>query len=361
VKFGEGFFHFVLSLLPPAFQWFLNLIGIQCDRDLSLEDLDIAWKSGCIRSFTAGLLLNWIYFMVYDDFDKSIEILTGIDEKLSESFLNQVTFGYVYFLESMMDEAQEWFEKAAKSADKFPLMKYGTGYFIGDIHWLRCEWGQTKERVLDYINNTTMLHMRCYGYFKLGFSDWMLGERGDNVITYFKSSKEFAKEHFDHDTFALYMIEKYENLNKFTKFDEIKIPLENLILAKDYDQASEYLAKLKEYIEEDDFEGENGKHVVIWESYFRALVLSGKGQYDEAITVFTDEVLPTESKIKKVKLMYYIIPYSLVELGEIHMKQDKKNEALSYFNKAKGHSDYLFYKYIYHRITRPLEAHKRNK
>jgi len=210
-----------------------------------------------------------------------------------------------------------------------------------------------------YLNSSNNPNSSCYANFKLGFGNWML-DRKDLVPQYLERSKLSAKEHFEHDYFAKLMIEKYEeNNNTFTKFDESRIMTENYLQAREFNAASQCLTHIQEYIQEGDYKNQESEEIIsLWESYFRGLLCNGEKKYEEAIQILENEVLPHENKIKNVRSSFYMIPYSLVEIGEALMKLDRKDEAIQYFRRAKGYSNYLFEKYLMYRIIRPLESIK---
>jgi len=297
--------------------------------------------------------------LVYDRYDLSMQVLMDIYEKFNESFLVNLTVGYLNVLERNMDIALEWFDKAVSNSIEFPFIHNSTRYLIADILYLRCEWEKTIELITECLEATNTPFIRCSGYYKISFSKWMLNQK-ETVRETLMLSKENVKPHFDHDTYASYMTDKFILNNGFTKFDEIKVQLENLLLAKEYERASQLLVQLQEYIAAGKFEGENSVLCEIWESYFRGLIFSGRGEYEEALNIFRDEVISKENILKPNPLMFYIIPYSQVEVGEILSKLDRKNEAKTFFLKAKTYNNFLFHKYLLHRIVRPLESMKNN-
>jgi len=353
VCFGRGVFHFVLSMLPSVFQWFLAVIGVDADRPMSLRELKRSWKLNCIRSLSSALLLNWIYYLICNRFDYSIEVLTELNQNFNTSFLVKLTTAYLHNLEKNHDLAITWYEQAADLVHDYPLMYHATRYLMGDQYWLRCDWEKTKEYALAFINGTNSLYMRCTAYFKVGVSNWMLDQKND-INVYFNLSKENIKEHFDHDQNAREWIDKYyENGEKFTPIDECQLMLDNLIMTRESEKSEEVLNKLKLEYEN---EQEKSFELQCWIQFYEGMILSTQGKSQESIDLLS-KLLESENQLKSLP-MFFIIPYSTVEIAENYMKLDMKDEALPYYKKGKGYSNYSYEKYLGYRIIRAFESMK---
>ena len=50
IAFAYGFYHFVMSLVPPRFAWLVKLLGFKGDRETAIKNLNISAESRNIKS-----------------------------------------------------------------------------------------------------------------------------------------------------------------------------------------------------------------------------------------------------------------------------------------------------------------------
>jgi len=195
-------------------------------------------------------------------------------------------------------------------------------------------------------------------YYKIGVCNWFLNNK-DEVENFFKSSEDHVKEQFDHDKNAMQWIEKYRsNGNIFTKYDEWRIILDNLMNLNLFERSSDYLQAFRTSLEnEEDLENEIPYELECWLNYYNGLILSGMKDHDQAIEVLRTNVLNQENKLKD-KYMFYVIPYSYVEIADNYHNKNDEDNAMKMYKKAKTYTNYAFEKYLNYRIVRALESMK---
>eukprot|EP01130_Rhizamoeba_saxonica_P013235 TRINITY_DN5620_c0_g1_i2.p2 TRINITY_DN5620_c0_g1~~TRINITY_DN5620_c0_g1_i2.p2 ORF type:complete len:273 (+),score=51.82 TRINITY_DN5620_c0_g1_i2:1039-1857(+) len=205
-----------------------------------------------------------------------------------------------------------------------------------------------------YLEGTDNEHMRCFGHFKMAFSYWMT-KNYELIGFHIQQVKKWVKLNFEHDLFAKRMAHKYEQINGFSNLDTLLIRIENLIMAKQFQQAQELIHDMESTARDYLIFDEDPIYLTIWSSYYRGKIEVANNNLKEAEYLFLNVVLPLEDMVKGTPNIK-VIPFTLVELGEISMKINEPVVALFYFRQAKEYRNYEFARYLYYRIVRNLEV-----
>ncbi|KAH3766430.1 hypothetical protein Pelo_1713 [Pelomyxa schiedti] len=356
IAFGVGMFHFITTLVPPAFQWFLVLLGFEADLKQSLEDMEVSRHCTCTFSRGAAVLESWIYAILLKDTTKAFGILDEVSSNSPKSPMIHFTEGYQRMLNGELDRARECFQLAIPWFEKeYDFMHKSCFYFAGQTFFLNNDWAKAAGLIEVYLNSSSNLY-RCFGSLKLAVCKWMTGEKS-LVLPLLESSRKHAKEQYEHDDLAIYMHDKFiANGNKFTPFEEAYFSITNLLDACAFPAALELVERFgaSEHVE--------ATHAA-WFHYWRLCSFVGLRRTADAETEITTHILPKEQDLQaRGPFHYMIIPYSLIELAEMRLQSGNLQEAAVLFTKAASKSGYMFQKYLDYRVKSGrylIDAHKK--
>jgi tetratricopeptide (TPR) repeat protein len=360
IHFGLGFFHFVVSLVPPKFKWFLDLIGFRANRRDSFDELLSSWKSGSSRATNAGLMMMWLYFLIFDDKKRAFEILDYCNAAYPTSALTQLTTAYVYQMSGTLDQAILWYKKTYDSAAEVKLSRLVAKYFTGTCHWLLCDWDGVIKNTEEYLAETESIYFQCFGHFRLAFSYWITGQDKSKVDAMLAKVLTTAKQSYDQDEYATRLVHKYNKYGTFTPFDATLVPAQCYLEGLQFSKVLEMAETIPKMLYNDDssvkYTGfENVVDCMLWHYFLKATALKGLHKEQEAEDLFRKNILPVQNKIKNNSPEYMILPYTLIELGEIMLDKKQPQEAQKLFEEAKKHSGYEGEKYAFYRISKNIE------
>lgn len=83
----------IMTLIPPTFQWFLQLLGFESDLYQALIDLKEAWQVEASFGSGGAMLLTWIYSLLLKAPAKATAIIQEVSLKKTRSPLLCYTEG----------------------------------------------------------------------------------------------------------------------------------------------------------------------------------------------------------------------------------------------------------------------------
>jgi hypothetical protein len=350
IMFGLGFFHFVVSLIPSHFQWFLTWLGFTSDRAASYDQLRISVSLHCPRRINAALLLMWFLQLLDLDRPAVDRVVDQLNEIASNSILVAFSLGYLKSIQGDLESSNVYFNSCANLADdSLETVKLACVYFRGTNAWCSGEWEQCARDTEQFLNEAKTIYFKAFGHYRLAFAKWMLGQREQSLPLLDRVS-EFAKANYEHDQYALCLVDKFRRFERFTPFDEVYVALHEMLEARQFDAAGAMLARCETLLED-----YNGFESIEWcralFHYCTGIRLAGLGDHRRAIGYLQEHVLPFESLLASSE-EFYAIPYSLVTIAESLLVLGDGAQAGAYIARAKGCREYFFKKYLHYRIFR---------
>lgn len=213
--FALGFFSLAISLIPPAFLWFAEMIGFKADRNDGIEKLQSVFEKRSMSYIESGLLLSMIRFFFLDDPDGAIAVARKLhEEKPSSVYLSQSLATMVRFKggEEAIKEAIHLCEHAYKCSEEYPQMKLSQGYILGDLYFLIGEYEKAIPLFRDYLNYTNRENFRAYCGFRLGFALQMVdvGQNPNEITEVYRNVIEkWARDSESFDRYSKRKCQEY--------------------------------------------------------------------------------------------------------------------------------------------------------
>lgn len=127
-----GFFNIVMFLLPPSFHWLTSSLGFSSSKEIGLARLEDCWKSGCMRSLSAAMILHWVYFVILKEEEKSSQIIKELSLVYPGSTLVWLSFARRNILQGKMEEARHALAQAQPFANEIGFTQVACDYFKGE-------------------------------------------------------------------------------------------------------------------------------------------------------------------------------------------------------------------------------------
>lgn len=368
IAFGVGFFYWGVSMIPPHLEFMVKLLGFDKGHPDSAPQL-LTYASGvkeCGKSIEASLLLYVMKFWFLDERVEAAALLEELKKVLPRSPLLYLLHGWQAMItEHNSQLALECFQKGRELA-QVPQLKTMFLQQCAWAHFVREEWEPVCALVTEYLEQSKKEERDAgsYSSFTRGVALHMLGKH-DECTASMQMCVQMAEGTNNWDSYAVSIARRYvEQGNKMDPLSLLFILAENANEAGRPEKALEYLKQIEEIKLEQKVSGnkdavgcplsDDDRNALV--SYYRGCAYRQLKQVDQA-----------KSSLIKAAGMHQkdlalearrAIPYSLVVLGEISMRELGQLEAAGrFFAKAKAYDKkYLFAETLAFRLRSDMSA-----
>uniref|UniRef100_A0A6B2L585 Tetratricopeptide repeat protein n=1 Tax=Arcella intermedia TaxID=1963864 RepID=A0A6B2L585_9EUKA len=348
VMLGYGVFNFIISLIPPAFTFFVEAIGFKGDREKGYSMIRECSKRQTMTGLVSLLILQALNQFYFEDYKKAIELQTEMTDRFPRAIMPLFISGYSYRFMGLLDDSAANFKRIYEEAGELGQVKYNCFYELGTTAVKISDWEGAIKNLLAYFEGNPQEGYRCYAAYEIGMCYVFVGNTKD-AIEYFKKSVLWVRKEYAFDLFAARKSKLYlDEYNKNPQKNEL-VPKVELLLF-------ELKEKMKCNLHEDSLKQlqrikELGIKTLSPDS--RAAYYLCKGETIRKIGHYDSALKPLNKAIKeKVRTELYAIPHALVEIAQCYVSLQQPNEAKKVLAQAQGFKDYDFNAQLLRTITR---------
>jgi tetratricopeptide (TPR) repeat protein len=323
----------------------IEALGFEGNRQKGLQLVTGAAQLKTPLAVEAMFNLIWVHGFVMEDFAQSHFYSDELIKMYQASGHIKYIKAYILRREGKLDEAHKYLTEAQTDcAEVVPIMSYCL-YDIAYNHYLNQEWHLALEKLQKFHEQKQIAsNFRTFAAFIVAMCYEMLFQ-SDKAAPYFKRVQELVRKSYDYDEYADRRAKKF--LAKgFSLFDRKYFMAAVHAEASRPDDALDTLEAalaVAETVEE--------KAAV---AYLRGSSLQKKKSFEDAKKSY-EEALAVEKQIKS-DLYSFIVPHSLVGLGELALNNGLLDEAEKHLKRAKSFSGYDFSQLTQWRIIRALDS-----
>ena len=356
-----GFFFFFISLVPAHLQFIVKLLGFSGDRVKATELLQFSAdvpNSG--KSSESTLILFVLYYWFMDEQDKAPLVLQELAKKLPNSPVIYLATGWQALItDHNLDVAIESYNKAIEMTS-LEQLKISCKAQLGYAYYLKEEWQTVCDTLLPYMEQTVTEEGKGYSSFAMGISKYMMNQNAE-CAEWMKKCVEHEDKTSNWDAYGAHVARAYlAAQNKFDRATILFLLIENANEAGQGEKSLKYLDELEKCT----WEGFSNDDKMAMHAYFKGCALRLLGEVDKA----KSQLIKAAGMHSKPLAMdaRRAVPYSLIVLGEISMRELNQLDAASrFFSKAKGYSGKFFFSDIFNFRLRSneevLEAKRRKE
>lgn len=321
--FGQGMFKYMVSMLPRALQWVVEIIGFEGDKEGGINSLILATSvQPSPRVTHAMAILAVVRFFFFDEQERILALIENLLQRYPKSGLLKGTTGLLYQRLGRVEDAKRVILEGAEHAREQGLeqMALQLGYQAGHQEFLLNNWAECLPTIEAYIEKSKSKNFKAYGGYKYGLCLWKLhGESKTEEICamYERVVKEFTRKNMSYDTFAQRKCQEFLDTKNFTPLDLIFIETQNLTEAHHFDEALDHLATAIPIMKQ----GRTQEQFAMY-LYCRGRIMREKEQTESALKNFR-KLLEQGSGIKSDT---WLLPYAEMEIAEILFKGGKKSD-----------------------------------
>jgi len=176
VLFGAGAFRFLVSLVPPAFQTILEVIGFEGDRERGRRNLIESFESEGNKSHLALLISIWIESAFYENRTVAEEMIQTALKLYPTGSLFLFLGGYLWRKEGKLDKAFESFQRAKESSVEFETLQLICTYELGWCHYMKNDFESASTLLQTFVERFQSPSFRAFAAFQLGYAYDQLNE-----------------------------------------------------------------------------------------------------------------------------------------------------------------------------------------
>jgi tetratricopeptide (TPR) repeat protein len=266
---------------------------------------------------------------------------------------------YLYRKWGKLDLALQLLEEARADAKQAPQFLISLEYERALMHFLSAEWPQVNafpissspltllskqviELLVPFQSKNTIVGYKTYSCYMLGLANEMLFQH-ERAVENFKRVTELARKGYDYDEFADRRARKYLAGKGMRLFER------KFFTAMLHSEASRHADAL------DSLDGASSVAETPEDNAciacLRGFSLLKTNDIPAARKCY-EEALAAE---KQIKAETWVIPHSLLGMGDVHAALKQWDEAEKYYKKAKGFSGYDFSQLSQWRAMRSLD------
>lgn len=340
VCFGVGFFFFFISLVPSHLQFLVKLLGFAGDRAKAQELLSVAMKvPECGKSVEAALIEFVLYYWFMDERENAPAILDDLKKQLPESPVMHLARGWQALVTDHNIEVALQCYKEAEQMTKLEQLQVACRGQLAYAHFLREDWDQVRDLLSGYLQSTATVEAKSYSAFSLGLASYMLNKNGE-CADWMRKCVQWEDKQSNWDTYSVAIARLYlANGEKFDRCTLLFLLIENANEAGNGERAIKYLDEVDQLKE---WQGFTVDDKLAMSTYFRGCALRELKQFDAAKSQL---IRAAGMHQKNLSLeARRAVPYALVVLGEIYMRNlNQLDNASRFFSKAASYDKkYLF-------------------
>eukprot|EP01091_Cochliopodium_minus_P002970 TRINITY_DN127_c0_g2_i1.p1 TRINITY_DN127_c0_g2~~TRINITY_DN127_c0_g2_i1.p1 ORF type:complete len:555 (-),score=153.82 TRINITY_DN127_c0_g2_i1:7-1671(-) len=352
IAFGIGFYHFVMSLVPPRFAWLIKLLGFKGDRDTAISQLETASNLQNIKTEECKLLMVALKWFFTDEREEACNLLDKLHENCPQSIVLYFVSGWMETIRENLPGSLDYYKRVVDSDCKIPQLKASAKYHLAYSHWLNCDWEKAKVLISQYLKESLSKRAYCYSNYLLGTSMWMLNEDPNEIAKVFKVSLETQEKDDNWDKYAVRIATVFINSgNKFGPIFTNLFKMDNLAQSARFKECLEIALNIKDQILS--LKVPHKDPEALW-NYHAGRAYKGLKQYDEALKCFQQCV----SLNKQLLAEKQVVPYSYNSIGEIEMEKGNFTVANDNWKKAESFKNFDFDRLLSFRLKSNYEILK---
>mmetsp|Transcript_20183 Transcript_20183/g.77275 ORF Transcript_20183/g.77275 Transcript_20183/m.77275 type:complete len:586 (-) Transcript_20183:36-1793(-) len=344
--FGQGMFKYMVSMLPRALQWVVEIIGFEGDKEGGINSLILATSvQPSPRVTHAMAILAVVRFFFFDEQDKILALIENLLQRYPKSGLLKGTIGMLYQRLGNVEKAKGFLLQGAENAREQGLeqMSLQLTYQAGHQDFLLNNWEGCLPTVENYIAKSRSKNFKAYGGYKYGVCLWQMhGESKAEEICamYERVVNEFVRKNMSYDVFAQRKCKEFLETKRFLPLDLIFVEVQNLTEAHHFDEALDRLAAAIPIMKEHRTQEQFALYL-----YCRGRIMREKEETESALKNF-QKLLTIAADVKNDT---WLVPYSEMEIAEILFKGGKKAdlaEVQTMLQSAQKRKGYDFEKHL---------------
>jgi len=325
---GLGLYNFAVGQIPVAFNWALNLAGINGSVEKGLSLINKAAEKGNLAKVEAEYYSAEILSDYLDNYSAANRYLTSLSLTYPGNLLFRYSLAVLQIKKHELKDAENTLNKILKNNNPdFRQLISFSEFLKGDIFFKENKFDSAKPYYQNFLKNSPTADYKGIAAYRLAVSYEITGNRAEAVKYYELASK--GNMDLEDDIYAKRYGEIFSKRTMaFTEMDAIKD--ENMIDAGNYKTSFDSLTSLLERIQTDRLKAEAYLYLSDAAYYL--------GKYDESINyALTAKVLNADQE-------RWIKPFACYYTARAYKRLKKNNEVTSFIEEAKSYSDYDYQK-----------------
>eukprot|EP01133_Synstelium_polycarpum_P021225 gene21225-25498_t len=325
--YGVGFFHFLVSVVPPQYMWLVEGIGFKANRMEGLKEIKFAadLDSG-VRSVMAKVCYILLHVFFFEDNTTPESTIQELLNRYPNGAMIHYMSGAVLRKQGKIQLSSQAYESAYSSSSQLKQLQLFINSELGYNEFLNLEWAKAEAHLSKFMRETTSSGFKAFIAYQLACC-YELQNNHDQALSTMASIDAWVRKGYDFDEFSSRKANRYLKTRMMTPFEKIYLQSSLLNEAHRFDES---ISLLLEAI---------AMPSLAHEELGAAEYLLGQNyqQLDRRVEArkFYTAALTHE---KHMSYDHFVIPYSNLGLGEISLLEDKKAECKTHIKKAKSYN-----------------------
>lgn len=345
LMFGLGFFNFLVSLIPPAYQFLVKMLGFEGDRQAAIVQLTKAKESRCVKRIEATLFLFALLRYFTDEQDAADALLEEMIQDYPDSPMVLYLAALMHRFKAQTERSITLLTHAVEKASH-EQMCTTLHYHLGTTYIMIADYEKAIHHHQHFLQNTTGEQFQVWATYQVGLAKWMLTKDAAQVVPHFRFVADKAKDDIPLEKIAARKAREF--LKSGTAFSEYQTKLllvQHIHEGQLWSRVLQEVKVLKKLAQTDE------ERATV--NYYRASALNGLKEHTKAHKHYS-RVLTAESHIKSQNFTY-IVPYTWAELGETELELGNIPRAKELLKKAKKYEDYDWANLLSVRISATMD------
>jgi len=346
VLFGVGLFNFVISLVPPAFTFFVEALGFKGDREKGFNLLKQCGERYTFTGLVSLLIVQLLYQFYFENSERALEIIDLIQDKFPNTTVALFASGYSLRFIGSLDKAETIFQKIFEAANQMTQLRLSCLYEIGTTAVKRSDWRKAIENINGYLVENPPEGYRCYAAYEVGVCYCFLKDF-EKAQQNFKKSVTWVRKEYVYDVFAArkskQFLDNYKQTKEFmSPFEMIYFRSREQFKVNQFEESFKTMKTAKEL------------NLKTLSPDYRAMYFLLCGENLRKLQQYEKAQKKLERALQeKTKTETYVHPHALVELAHIAISLKKPDEAKKFLKQAKeDYKGYDFNSQLLRTITR---------
>ncbi|EGG14918.1 hypothetical protein DFA_10791 [Cavenderia fasciculata] len=325
--YGVGFFHFLVSVVPPQYIWLVEGIGFKGNRMEGLKEIQLSSDSNGIRSNMAKIAIILLNVFFFEDYNTPEPLIKELMTKYENGSLIYYMSGAILRKQGKIKESSVSYQRSYDTSGQLKQLQLFVDSELGYNEFLNLNWEAASVHLAKFLNETTSSGFKAFVAYQLGCCYDMLGKKEEARAT-FKSLEPWVRKGYDFDDFSQKKAARYlKQKDGWSMFDQLYIQASLLNEAHQFQRSYEYIKQALAI-------GNLTKEESAVAEYLGGANCQQLGQREEARRHYQQSI----ANEKSLSYDHFCIPYSYIGLAEIAFADDKKSDAKAFVKKAKGYN-----------------------
>jgi len=346
VVFGVGLFNFVVSLVPPAFNFFVEAMGFKGDRRKGFEMLKGCAQRNTFTGLIAASLMQALYQDYMDDSPLAMSALEDILTRFPGIVTPLFVGGYTLRFMGRVEESESYFKTILEASGQMKEARMSCLYELGSSAIKRGDWETAIQNLNSYLNEEPKEGYRCFAAYEAGICCFFLKDY-ENAVKNFRKSVEWVRKEYAYDVYAARKSKQYLESSKncqemMCPFERIYFESKERCKVSQHEDSLKLLSKVKQLKLNTLSPDQRGLYYLLCGENLRKMgnFIKAKKKLERALK-------------EKLKMETLVAPHALVELAQIAKAEKNLEDAKTYLKNAKdNYKGYDFNAQLLRTITR---------